>query len=106
MRARMSRYVQDGERRGELRNVDLVALAHGMAERGDRLALRPVHRHALRGDELSDAAGVVGMMVRGEDRDERELLFGEIGFYRTGLAGIDDRGVTAVAQRPDVVVAE
>src|SRR5690349_20743078 len=106
MRPRMSWNVQDGEQRGELRNVDAVALSDWVRERGDRLALGAVHRHASVGDQLGDAAGMVGVMVGGEDRDQLELLFLQVASDRPGLAGVDDGRMPVVAQGPDVVVAE
>ena len=57
-------------------------------------------------DELGDAADVVGMVMRGEDRGEPEFFARKVVEHGMRLAGIDDCGVGRVAQRPDVVILE
>src|SRR5204862_3456099 len=90
----------------KLRDADAIAFTEGLRERRDRLVLRPVHRYASVLQQLGDAADVVRVMMRGENRGELEALAREIVEHRPRLAGIDDRGMRVVAQRPDIVVFE
>jgi hypothetical protein len=94
------------EGHAELRDADAVALGNGLGEGRDRLVARPEHRHALALDQLGDAAGVVGMVVRGEDRAQTKLLAREIIEHRPRVARVDDRGVARITQRPNIVVLE
>ena len=76
-------------------------------------------RHALargaesagtgRGHERRHAADVVGVVMRREDRREREAFALEHGEYRRGIARIDDGDgarIGAAADHPDVIVAK
>ena len=97
MRSRMPGNVEHRERRRRVRECAPCRLRDRVRERGDRLALRPVHRHVrARGARRSgDAADVVRMVVRGEDGDELQPLACEVLEHRLRLAGIDDCGVSA-----------
>jgi hypothetical protein len=106
VRARVSRDAEHGKARAELGEGHGVALGDRPREGGDRLAPRPVHRDREMLQQARDAPDVVGMVMRGEHRRERELLSREIIQHRLRVAGVDDRGVRRVAQRPDVVVLE
>ena len=65
-----------------------------------------VDGYAAAAKQLGDAADMVGMVVRGEDRRELKLLSREEFQHWARLARIDDGGVLGAAQRPDVVVLE
>jgi hypothetical protein len=102
----MTRDVEHREGDAELRDRHRIALGDRMGERRDGFVLWSIHRHAIFFQKLRDAADVVGMVMRGEDRGELELLALQIVEHRPRLAGIHHRGVRRVAQRPDVVVLE
>ena len=106
VRARVAGNVEHGERDAELRHAHPVSFRDRMSERRDRLAARAVGRHVILPAQLGDAADVIGVVVRGEDRRERKLLALQVLEHRARFAGIHDRGVRASTQRPDVVVLE
>src|SRR5437660_1244286 len=106
VRARVAGDVEHREAHPKLGDADAIAFTERLRERRNRLVARAVYRNAVVLHELRDAADVVRMMVRGEDRRELELLAPEIVEHRPRLAGVDDRGMRLVAQRPDVVVFE
>src|SRR6266542_1499216 len=72
----------------------------------DRLAGGAVHGNPARADQRVDAADVIAMMMRREDRGELDTLARAPFLYRRGVTRIDERGAPADPDRPDVVVAE
>src|SRR6266536_1886642 len=61
----------------------------------DRLAGGAVHGNPARADQRVDAADVIAMMMRREDRGELDTLAREPFLYRRGVTRIDDRGAPA-----------
>src|SRR3546814_13495841 len=61
---------------------------------------------AVTRNEAFDAALVVGMVVRDEDRGEVQAVLGERRLDRRRVARVHHRRTAVAAEQPDVVVAE
>lgn len=85
------------------------AVSGGQARHVDRhsLATRTKHHGAGRGDEFRDAADVIRVMMRRENRFEPESCIGERREHGCGVARIDHGDcarIACAADHPDVIV--
>jgi hypothetical protein len=102
----MTRNFKHLQREAKVWQTDDVALAHAVGDRFDAFVERGVDVHRVVLNQRADAADMVGMVVRCENRREDEMLTGKVSDYRFGISGIYHDGVRALAQAPDVVVLE
>ena len=97
MPSRVSGYVECGEAQSQLSNLDLIAFAERVGERGDGLTARAIDGNGTMREQIGDAADMVGGVVRGEDRAQLQVLALQILEHGRCIARIDDSGITVVA---------
>jgi hypothetical protein len=87
-------------------DVDPIALDEARAQALDVLAGGAPHGAIPMGRQCQQPADMVAVMVRGENGIEREAVLGEEALDGRRIARVDDRGVRAVGEHPEVVVLE
>ena len=102
----MSGDIEHVERTADAAHVDHVIFRECARARGNRLAGRTVDRRPVPLGELAHAAHMVAVVVGGKDLRDRETLALHVVEHGHRIARVDDRRLRALAQHPDVVVAE
>jgi hypothetical protein len=83
-----------------------VAFPQRMGERRDRFGRGPEDRYVILGREFHHPTRVVGVMMGDKDSHQPGAGASQMLTHRSGITGIDDNGIGAPLQTPDVVVAE
>lgn len=90
----------------KLFDPDVFAIGHASCGQGDAILERSEHRNLEALQQRRNAADVVGVVVRHQDRDRFEAALARRKHWRSLTRIHDQRTAGLVGQRPDVVVRE
>ena len=100
----MAGYVEDVQLYPQFWQGDHVVFAHGLGYGANVFLSRPEYRAMVAQGQFGCAAAMVAVVVGEQDGLQAEFVLRQVFLDWIGVAGVNDGGVSAIVDEPDIIV--